>query len=1051
MDLAKRKRSALRVTITKSKTAVENMDSMSDAEKQVLINKLKNIEVEIKELNESIVNEMWAKSEKSDKSDVDVELQKIEEYTDCLTLSLVLLEESRKSTVLGPRLQNQDETRSILKQPVAPFPTFYSREGENLDKFFKHFEATIAKFNYSDWDKFELLKQHVKGRAAILISSLEYDQQSYLQAKQLLNTALASPTTQKFNICKQMSEIELKANTDPFEYMSSMKNIIETSKNLNMSLEDVFQYFFWNGLNNSFRKQLTLITNQSKPSLSLILDNYFDASERYLSENKVEKLESKNKNSYVNFNFRPKKESEKPNFTNNYAANVKFDAKASNIKSTIKPCILCCKISSSNNTEHSINNCPRFTTPKEKVAKLKELKACTKCAMTSHGTFDCKFNFFSKCSKCNGYHFSYLCLTEKHSIKSNENKSKTLNQSSKKTKNEVDSGLVYLETKNSVSASEVILPTFTCKIKNKLVRCLRDSGCQSNFVTESLVKQLNMNVLREDYKIKVNGFNSSKVYDAKLVEMNVELGKDRYKIEAICIPQISTKMQLSGLGELVDSLQMSGIKLADQKLVTDSDVIDNIEVILGSGAAHCLGENLKIIENGPVVYYKTKLGVMLVGDVKQLLKEVRAGKLLQDDPKTEETEVNFSILNENGEINEKELGRATEEILNINYYQNESYDRMEKEEMTTEVNKKIVKHVLERADRLEDGRLRLNLMWNGRVAHLLGHNKFLAEKILNSSVKKLNKQPEKLEMVDAVFKEQEEMGIIEKIPNLNNFLEEHPEASFLAHMPIFKLQRQTTKCRVVYLSNLSEKNGRSISHNQAMWAGPCLNRKLSTALLLLRFDKFLFCYDLKKAFNQIHLNEVDQNRLLFLWYKNLGKQNQEMIAYKNVRLSFGLKCSPALLMLALYKILMMDTDTDSDSLKTLKKSLYDMIYMDNGAYTANTESEVQEAYKQLATIFEPYKFEVQQCISNALNLQKFIDEKEEEETPEVVKLLGLDWDRSQDNLMVRKLELNEEAKTKRTILSTIASNFDLFNFAGPLLNRSRLFMHKLQCNTTLGI
>ena len=34
-------------------------------------------------------------------------------------------------------------------------------------------------------------------------------------------------------------------------------------------------------------------------------------------------------------------------------------------------------------------------------------------------------------------------------------------------------------------------------------------------------------------------------------------------------------------------------------------------------------------------------------------------------------------------------------------------------------------------------------------------------------------------------------------------------------------------------------------------------------------------------------------------------------------------------------------------------------------------------------------------------------------------------------------------------LSTIASHFDLFNINGPLLNRSRLFSHKLQCDSSL--
>ena len=39
---------------------------------------------------------------------------------------------------------------------------------------------------------------------------------------------------------------------------------------------------------------------------------------------------------------------------------------------------------------------------------------------------------------------------------------------------------------------------------------------------------------------------------------------------------------------------------------------------------------------------------------------------------------------------------------------------------------------------------------------------------------------------------------------------------------------------------------------------------------------------------------------------------------------------------------------------------------------------------------------------------------------------------------------------KRQILSTIASQYDIYKFNGPIMNCSRLFMHSLQCNEDLG-
>ena len=97
-------------------------------------------------------------------------------------------------------------------------------------------------------------------------------------------------------------------------------------------------------------------------------------------------------------------------------------------------------------------------------------------------------------------------------------------------------------------------------------------------------------------------------------------------------------------------------------------------------------------------------------------------------------------------------------------------------------------------------------------------------------------------MYDQVFQEQEQMGVIERIDNIAHFMERHPDCSFLPHMGVFRPHKETTKVRVVFLSNLCEKNESqptAVSHNEALLPGPCLNSKLSTSLLLARFDKYI--------------------------------------------------------------------------------------------------------------------------------------------------------------------------------------------------------------------
>ena len=269
-------------------------------------------------------------------------------------------------------------------------------------------------------------------------------------------------------------------------------------------------------------------------------------------------------------------------------------------------------------------------------------------------------------------------------------------------------------------------------------------------------------------------------------------------------------------------------------------------------------------------------------------------------------------------------------------------------------------------------------------------------------------------------------------------------------MPIFKPDRDTTKCRIVFLSNLKDSRQElSLSHNQCMFSGATLNQKLSSSFMHIRFDRMLMVFDLKKAFNMLALDDNDQSKLIFFWYKNIKKRDFSLVAYRNVRLSFGLRCSPFLLMISLYYMLVIQ-HTGNDELDNLKKLIYALIYMDNGAVSFNDVDKLRWAYQQLDSIFEPYKFSIQQLVTNDSALQMEIDQSYNCSTPSLNKLFGLTWDRVTDEISTKAIKLDPDAKTKRTVLQSIASQFDIFGFNLPLFNRCRLYMHKLQCQQKLG-
>ena len=183
----------------------------------------------------------------------------------------------------------------------------------------------------------------------------------------------------------------------------------------------------------------------------------------------------------------------------------------------------------------------------------------------------------------------------------------------------------------------------------------------------------------------------------------------------------------------------------------------------------------------------------------------------------------------------------------------------------------------------------------------------------------------------------------------------------------------------------------------------------------------MLIFDIVKAFNKISLIDMDQCRLLFLWYDNINDPNSRLIAYKNKRLSFGLRCSPAILMLSLYKVLVLDNCGTNHKLNKLKALIYQLTYMNNCAVTSDSTDYLMWAYHGLNNIFSPYKFTLQKFATNNSQLKEEIvlvhseSQITEQEDPFnvvcsieqilVQDLLCLKWDMVHDCVFADKLDL----------------------------------------------
>ena len=87
---------------------------------------------------------------------------------------------------------------------------------------------------------------------------------------------------------------------------------------------------------------------------------------------------------------------------------------------------------------------------------------------------------------------------------------------------------------------------------------MKDSGCQENFVTEKFAENNNLKVIKNSVNLGVLGFNGSKQYSWKVVELNISLGNETYNFLALTTSSIIINLSTPDLCEMIKPLQMLG-------------------------------------------------------------------------------------------------------------------------------------------------------------------------------------------------------------------------------------------------------------------------------------------------------------------------------------------------------------------------------------------------------------------------------------------------------------------------------------------------------------
>ena len=701
---------------------------------------------------------------------------------------------------------------------------------------------------------------------------------------------------------------------------------------------------------------------------------------------------------------------------------------------------------------HSSVQCNIVTNAQKRKEILKNSGRCFICIRKNHLSRNCRSR--SRCSKCHGRHHSSIC----DPTETTRGPASTENQ---KRENAVDEKRVTSSVNMCVGTrNTVLLQTAKAAIYNPgsshqkmTIGVILDGGSQRSYVTERVRDALHLPVSHsESLTIKPFGSNTGSHQQCKVVNLCMEtLGDNDVTLSAICVPVISSPVQGQCPRQAVRNYpHLTGLTLAD-----DCEGEADIDILVGADQYwNLVTGGLIRGDSGPTAMH-TKLGWVLSGPVNYQVPSSSATVNL-----TSTHVLKCQVSNHpDPDLLESKLERFWRlESLGIVPNESSVYD-----------------HFQQRI-RYDGKRYEVNLPW--KEPHpMLPDNYNLSKSRLVSLLSRLKSDPDVLKEYHAVIQEQLDAGIVERVEE--GGAGDVGEVHYLAHHPVVRQDKQTTKVRVVYDASAKRNGGPSL--NDCLYSGPALSETIADVLARFRCHKTALVGDLEKAFLMISVAEDDRDALRFLWFDDPFSEKPKIIVLRFARVAFGLSSSPFLLNATLKHHIMKYGSEDPEFVQKLLQSLYvdDIISGDSddiGAY---------ELYIKAKSRLAEGGFNARKFVSNSKKLMSQIEENErllenndhgdqslapkknsetvmeEDESyaksathsgsalPTTEKVLGVHWNKEEDQMVLDLKEVLEDSSlddlnlTKRDVARVTSKIYDPMGFITPVTVKMKLFCQSL--------
>lgn len=287
-----------------------------------------------------------------------------------------------------------------------------------------------------------------------------------------------------------------------------------------------------------------------------------------------------------------------------------------------------------------------------------------------------------------------------------------------------------------------------------------------------------------------------------------------------------------------------------------------------------------------------------------------------------------------------------------------------------------------------------------------------------------------------------EVNLADDNPNLKPY--------YLPHHAVLRPGSSSTKCRVVF--DASAKSApTNLSLNDTLLIGPVVQSDIFSIMLRFRQHRYVFTADIQKMYRQIRIHPDDTHKQRIYWRE---QPNEPLKILELLTVTYGTASAPFQATRSLVQL----ANEEAENFPVAAKITRSDCYVDDVLSGAPTLNDAIEALNQLKEMLARGGFPIHKWCSNSPEVLAHIPEEEREplkpladrHVNEVIKVLGLLWDPSADQLLIADCSKAatecDPPATKRIIYSEVAKHFDPLGLFSPSILLGKLLVQGLwQC------